>query len=106
MKFIVRAGLEFTLQQVFIQLLGTDLLRGFPTPWVSRSADKLVRLSHSSVDFFSKEIIIIIIVIIIYSELILSTDFYETRYFVVHFSSECLLKNLGPETYKYRSLML
>jgi hypothetical protein len=51
-------------------------------------------------------IIIIIIIIIIYSEFMLSTDFYETRYFVVKFSSGCLLKNLGPETYKYRSLFV
>jgi hypothetical protein len=36
----------------------------------------------------------------------ISTDFYETQYFVVHFFSECLLKNLGPETYKYRSILV
>jgi hypothetical protein len=36
----------------------------------------------------------------------ISTDFYETRYFVVKFSSGCLLKNLGPETFKYRSLFV
>jgi hypothetical protein len=60
-----------------------------------------LRHSHSSVDFFNKEVNNIII---IYSELILTTDFYETRYFVVKFYSGCFLKNLGPETYKYRSL--